>query len=671
MAHPRQHHSDDDDRQQAGEHAPPSADADDAGQHRPRCSRSRTTTTRQRRPGRPKHAALLELFYGAALYTTCILLPSLPRHVCRASLHAATWLGAFRRRALWSVYISWRFALVVLERWGWLDDPYRTSAGGGEGGGGGPREDAVGEGLARRVSRYIFSTSTAALWEEFNQHHRNEAASDPQGGGDPAPFAWGFGRAAAASALPLPVPVLVVLQDLQVLLLLAVLLAVVRVWFVHMLVPEVLANPRRLEAMARCKSSHLLSSSAYQFGHDGAGAEPPRGTGGMGGRGGEGEEPLGRYERIRRWCLYQWYRLRPTVRRALGHEPSARYGDLVARDRPPARPPSPARRFSPPPASADPARHRLFSAPRHATATFRLLFTSVSCLAALSTFRSAEFWPRLALGTHPDAGTRHCWDLSGSFSALGFLDDDYDAKNKKLKYFFLTQAAYQLHSLCFHVVSMLLLLLYGGETNGGAEGSGGTGKRSWVGRLIGRFRNVGKSKDQRQHAQQPPPQSNKRLISMKTSMQSYFRPMMEHVIILAMLVGAYLFSGLRRLGAVGIFTLELSSVFLQLLQVSIYAPEHSRWRRPEFVRFVHRMLTVPTFVYCRLIVLPFVLWRSALFESQEWLDQIANVFSPGLAELLYTMFNGALCLIFALNLVLFRRLLYHPHLKQIVTQKGH
>ena len=89
--------------------------------------------------------------------------------------------------------------------------------------------------------------------------------------------------------------------------------------------------------------------------------------------------------------------------------------------------------------------------------------------------------------------------------------------------------------------------------------------------------------------------------------------MVEHCIVLCCLVGAYLFSGLRRLGAVGIFTLELSSVFLQLLQVCIYAPENSRWRKPEVVIFV----------------LPFILWRSALFESQEWLEQIEKVFSLG------------------------------------------
>jgi len=355
------------------------------------------------------------------------------------------------------------------------------------------------------------------------------------------------------------------------------------------------------------------------------------------------------------WVSRHWYRLRPTVRRALGHD-SARYNNIVQQQQSPVN--SPYRRSN----SNNPitAQH-LFSAPRHATATFRLLYTSVSCISALLLFQSAEFWPRSVFGTHPHASTRQCWDLSGSFSALGFLDDDYDAKNGKLKYFFLAQAAYQLHSLCFHVVSMLLLLLYGGS-------SGGVG--SWASRLIGLFRGDGSSYQPQQSSNNNPQTKSKRLISMKTSMQSYFRPMMEHVIVLALLIGAYLFSGLRRLGAVGIFTLELSSVFLQLLQVSIYAPENSWWRKPEVVLFVHRMLTVPTFVYCRLIVLPFVLLRSALFESQEWLEQIAKVFSPGWAEKLYTMFNGSLCLIFALNLVLFRRLLFHPHLKQIVKQKG-
>ena len=355
-------------------------------------------------------------------------------------------------------------------------------------------------------------------------------------------------------------------------------------------------------------------------------------------------------------------RLRPSVRRALGHEPSARYNDLITNQNFPASPStSPLYRRSN--TTPNPTQH-LFSAPRYATATFRLLYTSISCISALILFQSAEFWPRHVFGTHPHASTKHCWGLGGSFSALGFLDDDYDAKNGALKYFFLAQASYQLHSLCFHLVSMLLLMLYGGD---GASG-GGNGMIGWIHNLISRYR--GGSEQQQQNDIFQRQKEQKRLLSMKTSMQSYFRPLIEHVVILAFLMVAYLFSGLRRLGAVGIFTLELSSASLQLLQVCIYAPETSWWRKPEVVLFVHRMLTVPMFIYCRLIVLPFILWRSALFESQEWLEQIEYTFTPGWGDRIFFTFNGSLCLIFALNLVLFRRLLFHPHLKQIMKQRS-
>ena len=366
-------------------------------------------------------------------------------------------------------------------------------------------------------------------------------------------------------------------------------------------------------------------------------------------------------------------RLRPSVRRALGHEPTSRYNDILVADRrqqqlqqqhqpySPASPPL--RRSNSTPASLT---QQLFLAPRHATATFRLLYTSISCVSALALFQSADFWPRPVFGRHPHASTRHCWDLSGSFI---LLDDDYDTgNNRALKYFFLAQAAFQLHSLCFHIVSMLLLLLYGGvgfASVDGDETGGLLGGNDAIGRPRGGDKRMQQQQHRRNTFQQRRQPRTQRLVSMKTSMQSYFRPMMEHVIVLALLIGAYLFSGLRRLGAVGIFTLELSSCTLQLLQVCIYAPERSILRKPEVVLFVHRMVTIPTFVYCRLFILPFVIWRSALFESHGWLEQIEKVFSPLWAERLYAMFNGSLCLIFVLNLVLFRRLLFHPHLRQI------
>jgi len=76
------------------------------------------------------------------------------------------------------------------------------------------------------------------------------------------------------------------------------------------------------------------------------------------------------------------------------------------------------------------------------------------------------------------------------------------------------------------------------------------------------------------------------------------------------------------------------------------------------------------FSYCRFFVLPFVVWYSAAFESQEWLDQIEKVFTRGWGQQISIVFNSLLCLIFALNLVLFRRLLYHPHLRQIVRKQS-
>lgn len=571
------------------------------------------------RPGRPKQAALLELLYGSSLYAISIFLPHLPRYIYKTYIWATLWSNVIRERILWTIFILWKLSLLILEKYGWGSYNSSTSSSGV----GGLEEEQQLRLLARgrkRLRKYIFSTSTASLWEEFNQRQENQ----------PITHTWGFGK--TQSAFP---AILMVLQDIQFLIMLAVVLAIIRIYFVHMLVPEYMA-PKRLEVLTRVKSSHLLSSSSYSFGGV-RGWESARERNGvrresLSGRCSVGNDNLrsdrneenrgngGLYERLLSWASLQWYRLSPSIRRALGHEPSNRYNDST---------PTAFRRTN----SATYSTKHLFSAPRYATATFRLLYTSISCLTALVLFQRAEFWPRYVLGKHEHASTRHCWDLSGSFSALGFLDADYDNQKNALKYFFLTQAAYQLHSLCFHLVSMLLLLHI-------------------------------------QFQQRRQGQTQSRSISMKTSMQSYFRPMMEHVIVLMLLVGAYFFSGLRRLGAVMIFTLEVSSAFLQLLQVCIYAPESSYLRKPKVVGFVHRCLTVPMFLYCRFFVLPFVVWYSAAFESNEWLEQIEKVFSPGWSERLYVVFNGLLCLIFALNLVLFRRLLFHPHLQKIMRESN-
>jgi len=496
---------------------------------------------------------------------------------------------------------------VILTRLGWMDFGQGMNDSSGAQGG---QEAEAGSRLGVKLRRLFYSTSTASIWEEFNSQQQEQDVSGEQ-------FTWGYGW--TKSSFP---AVVMVLQDIQFLILLAIVLALVRVWMVHMLVPAYL-TPKRLEALARSKSSHMLASSSYSFetkqwSKVRKRAEAKRGSD-RGNKNDDEDEQRGKrsiYERILTIVSTQWYMLRPSVRRALGHEPSARFNDFVTQQ-------NQDRSFRRSNSTSNPTQH-LFNAPRHATASFRLVYTTTSCLLALMLFRDAEFWPRIVFGTHEQAATKHCWDLSGSFSALGFLDEDYDERNGDLKYFFLAQASYHLHSLFFHVCSMTLLILYGGDSNDG-----------------------------------------RKLISMKTSTQSYIRPLVEHIVVLALLVGAYLFSGLRRLGAVGIFTMDLSSASLQLLQACLYAPENSWLRKPEVVMFVHRVVTVPTFVYCRLLVLPFVLWRSALFESQDWLEQIERVFYEGLGERVYFLFNASLCLLFTLNLVLFRRLIFHPHLRQI------
>lgn len=245
---------------------------------------------------------------------------------------------------------------------------------------------------------------------------------------------------------------------------------------------------------------------------------------------------------------------------------------------------------------------------------FRLMYTSISCFSAYYLFHSAVFWPRQVFGSHVNASTKNCWDLSGSVVALGTLgktkempasdsivsyqskhlhicctwlvnlhdknlDDDFDSYNSELKYFFIVQAAYQIHSLCFHLVSMGLLLLYG-------EGSKER-RLEWLRRMFASDKRQNEQLNQRSQSQIQQ-SSSMRLMSMKTSMQSYARPMLEHFIVLALLIGAYLFSGLRRLGVLGIFSLEFSSVFLQLLQVCIYAPENSWWRQPKVICDISR-----------------------------------------------------------------------------------
>lgn len=265
--------------------------------------------------GRHKQAWLSELFYGLTIYITCIFLPSFPYYIYQTYTWIRTWVQFFRERMLWSIYISWRFSLVIMERLGIMDDPYSTFVNNNYNTNTTKTATAPPTGIkkfGKKVSNYIFSTSTASLWEDFNQKH-DQPSSNPING--PTPYTWGFGR--TTTLFP---AILMVLQDIQILVILAVLLAIIRVWCVHMLVPDVLAKPRRLEALTRCKSSHLLSSSSYSFGGVKGWDKATRRVS-VSGRyrdigaveGGENNNEIenripGYYERMLTWVSFHWYR---------------------------------------------------------------------------------------------------------------------------------------------------------------------------------------------------------------------------------------------------------------------------------------------------------------------------------------------------------------------------
>lgn len=292
-----------------------------------------------------------------------------------------------------------------------------------------------------------------------------------------------------------------------------------------------------------------------------------------------------------------WYKLRSAVHRSLGHD----FGHF----------PADSRRAAPDAAET----LRLFSAPRQATALFRLAFCASSAASALRMFRSADFWPVLLGGR---GRTVNCWNLSGGIS--GALDSDYDHLNSALRYFFLCQAAYHLHSLCFQAFSTLLMLLYGGAD---------------------------------------------RLVSMRTGLRGYVRPLIEHLLGVVIITLIFIFAGTRRLGTLGMFAFDASSVGLYSLQVCINAPQGSFSRRPKVVKAVHQV-AVLSFVYCRFVIFPFVVWRSAALESRDWLGQIEKAFFPGAAALLFRTFNALLSAHFASNVVFFWRLVWHPQVASIM-----
>jgi hypothetical protein len=454
------------------------------------------------------------------------------------------------------------------------------------------------------------------------------------------------------------------LSDLAIVIILSLSMALIRILLVHLLVPRYLTSGQRLEALVRCKSIHLLSA-----------AYPPSLTPNHN----EGrtvvavtafnrQQPDDRQQPEILPFLPDLQNSKPTEERFFAprqyNEPPELQTHVLSTSPPPTNPATASLADRIPRAfssmmnsivlSLNRSGHlalghelavlydveelkdsdRLFSAPRYATAVFRSLYCLASCSIALLFFQQANFWPTY-LGGHGQ--TAKCWDLSGG-TTLSF-DSDFDHRNAVLRRYFLVQASYHLHSGAFHVLSVLLL---------------------WWWKL--------------QERPSPEPESSSthqqpHVISVRSSTRSYVRSLLQHVVAIALIAGAYLFSSLRRLGAIAMFAFDLSSLSLHFLQICMNAPETSPLRNPELILWIHRAWVIPMFLYTRFFVWPFLVWYSAVIESKQWLQQLESTLVPNSANYMRWVFHALLFYVIALNLVYFRRLLFHPHLKRILEEK--
>jgi len=273
---------------------------------------------------------------------------------------------------------------------------------------------------------------------------------------------------------------------------------------------------------------------------------------------------------------------------------------------------------------------RIFAAPKYATAVFRLIFCLVSCLIGFGSFWAADFWPPAVGGT---GNTKNCWDLSSVGVTLmhtdfDIVDSDFDSYNPVLRRYYLIQASYHFHSAAFHILTSILLWFVSKSSKK---------KESTTPRFLG-FIQMG--------------------IFTLYNVQIFF----QHIFSLVLILGTYLFSSTRRLGAIAMFSFDASSLFLHLLQLGINAPrQRSGWSRNSMILIMYRFLVIPAFCYARFYVFPFVVGYSAMEESQDWLQQLENMLMPGTAKFIHGFFVIAFLLFILMNLVYFWRLLNHPH----------
>eukprot|EP00536_Pseudo-nitzschia_multiseries_P012457 jgi/Psemu1/32159/gm1.32159_g len=486
------------------------------------------------------------------------------------------------------------------------------------------------------------------------------------------------------------------ISDLAIVILLSLSMAVTRVALVHFLVPNY-KQPKRLEALVRCKSIHLLSSSysgsvtptkvmrlnsldrqtmseleGFHMADLSSGREDESSDDSDGHQGYTPNDdvievrprfpsgPLsdfGKRKNTLSGALAQEERMgkKKTAGSWLFHDDSSTHEDddedvshfqapavssglltnssaqnlqaLLEQAAPPASTIALQREKGPNKKQEN--AERIFAAPKYATAVF------------------PNFWPPAVGGT---GNTRNCWDLSSIGVTLmhkktdKILDSDFDSYNPVLRRYYLIQASYHFHSAAFHILTSMLLWFVSKSSKK---------KEASAPRFFG-------------------------FIPMSMFTLYNVRNFLQHIFALGLILGTYLFSSTRRLGAIAMFSFDASSLFLHLLQLGINAPQKQGeasgkigLSRKAKILILHRFLVIPAFCYARFYVFPLVVGYSALEESQDWLQQLENMLIPGTAKFVHGFFVIAFVLFLLMNLVYFGRLLNHPHVMYAMEkQKG-
>jgi len=473
------------------------------------------------------------------------------------------------------------------------------------------------------------------------------------------------------------------ISDLAIVIFLSLSMAVTRVLLVHFLVPNY-KQPKRLEALVRCKSIHLLSSSY-------SGAVTPTKTmnlkrfddrdldsltgfhlpilnsnealGDEDAKDNDDKRPSGTHSDQADLQIYKqkgnryflpnenesenksessWFfreelsddenesqRPAPAVSSGLLTNTSAQNLQALLEQAAPQVSSRAVRRDSFQSVASTETTDRIFAAPKYATAVFRLIFCLVSCLIGLSYFWAADFWPPAVGGT---GNTKNCWDLSSvgatyAHTDFDIVDSDLTGYNPSLRRYYLIQASYHFHSAAFHILTSILLWFVSKSTK----------KKEPPTRFLGFIQNG---------------------LFTLYNIRNFF----QHIFSLVLILGTYLFSSTRRLGAIAMFSFDASSLFLHLLQLRINAPRKGSDRsRRSTILFLHRFLVIPAYCYARFYVFPFVVGYSAMEESQDWLQQLENMLMPRTAKFIHGFFVIAFLLFLLMNIVYFWRLLNHPH----------